>query len=76
MTIYAPPGQPGSVAEYKPRYDHWIGGEYVKPSSGQYFENASPVNRKTFCEVARGNAEDVEKALDAEIGRASCRERV
>ncbi len=51
--------------EYKPRYDHWIGGEYVKPASGQYFENVTPVTGRVFCEVARGNAEDVEKALDA-----------
>jgi aldehyde dehydrogenase len=51
--------------DYKPRYDHWIGGEYVKPASGQYFENVTPVTGRAFCEVARGNAEDVEKALDA-----------
>jgi aldehyde dehydrogenase len=65
MTVYAQPGQKGAVAEYQKRYDHWIGGQYVKPASGQYFENVSPVNGKVFCEVARGNAEDVEKALDA-----------
>ena len=65
MTVYAQPGQAGSVMEYKPRYDHWIGGEYVKPASGQYFENVTPVTGRVFCEVARGNAEDVEKALDA-----------
>jgi aldehyde dehydrogenase len=55
----------GAVANYQSRYDHWIGGQYVKPASGQYFENVSPVNGKVFCEMARGNAEDVEKALDA-----------
>ena len=65
MTVYAQPGQAGAVMEYKPRYDHWIGGEYVKPSSGQYFENVTPVTGRVFCEVARGNADDVEKALDA-----------
>jgi len=51
--------------EYRSRYDHWINGEYVAPSSGQYFENPTPVTGKTFCEVARGNADDIEKALDA-----------
>ncbi len=65
MTIYAPPGQPGSVASYKARYDHWINGQYVPPSSGQYFENPTPVTGQVFCEVARGNAADVELALDA-----------
>ena len=65
MTVYAQPGQAGAVMDYKPRYDHWIGGEYVKPASGQYFENVTPVTGRVFCEVARGNSEDVEKALDA-----------
>ncbi|GAA2086672.1 aldehyde dehydrogenase family protein [Aeromicrobium tamlense] len=65
MAVYAAPGTEGSVVSYKPRYDHWIGGEYVAPAKGQYFENVSPVNGKVFCEVARGTAEDIEKALDA-----------
>lgn len=65
MTIYAAPGQAGSKVEFLPRYDHWINGEFVKPSSGQYFENVTPVTGQIFTEVARGNAEDVEKALDA-----------
>ena len=65
MTVYAQPGQAGSVADFKPRYDHYIGGQYVAPSSGQYFENVTPVTGRVFCEVARGNAEDIDKALDA-----------
>jgi len=65
MTVYAQPGQAGAIAEYRSRYDHWINGEYVAPSSGEYFENVSPVNGKVFCEVARGNAADIDKALDA-----------
>ncbi len=65
MTVYAQPGTEGSVVSYKPRYDHWIGGEYVAPVKGQYFENVSPVNGKVFTEIARGTAEDIEAALDA-----------
>ncbi|MEY3846077.1 MAG: hypothetical protein RJA66_344, partial [Actinomycetota bacterium] len=65
MTVYAQPGQAGAVMDYKPRYDHWIGGQYVAPSSGQYFENPSPVTGRVFTEVARGNAADIDKALDA-----------
>jgi len=65
MTVYAQPGQDGSVVTYKSRYDNWIGGEWVAPVNGQYFENRSPVNGKTFCEVARSTAEDIELALDA-----------
>ncbi|MFJ6938680.1 aldehyde dehydrogenase family protein [Streptomyces sp. NPDC101132] len=65
MTRYAAPGTEGSLVEYAPRYDHWIGGAYVPPARGGYFENPSPVNGRPFTEVARGTAEDVERALDA-----------
>ena len=65
MTVYAAPGQPGSVVDYASRYDNWIGGERVAPVRGQYFENVSPVTGKPFCEVARSTAEDIELALDA-----------
>ena len=39
MTVYAPPGQPGSPADVQARYDNWIGGEFVAPVDGRYFEN-------------------------------------
>ncbi|MEU6083124.1 aldehyde dehydrogenase [Streptomyces sp. NPDC047108] len=65
MTRYSAPGTDGSIVSYSSRYDHWIGGEYVKPKLGQYFENPTPVNGRPFTEVARGTAEDVEAALDA-----------
>ncbi|HST70966.1 MAG TPA: aldehyde dehydrogenase family protein [Kocuria rosea] len=64
-TVYAPPGTEGSKVTFKPRYEHWIGGQWVAPVKGRYFENISPVNGKPFTEVARGTAEDVEAALDA-----------
>jgi len=47
------------------RYDNFIGGDWVAPRSGQYFENISPVTGQPFCEVARSNHEDIELALDA-----------
>ncbi|HAL22234.1 MAG TPA: aldehyde dehydrogenase [Stenotrophomonas sp.] len=50
---------------FKPRYGNYIGGDWVAPRSGQYFDNTSPVNGQVFTEVARSNAEDVEAALDA-----------
>jgi aldehyde dehydrogenase len=65
MTIYAAPGTPDAKVTFKPRYEHWIGGEWVKPVKGQYFEDISPVTGKPFAEVARGTAEDIEAALDA-----------
>ena len=47
------------------RYQNFIGGEWTEPRSGKYFENPSPVNGRTFCEVPRSGAEDIELALDA-----------
>jgi aldehyde dehydrogenase len=50
---------------FRPRYDNFIGGDFVPPVLGQYFPNVSPVIGQPFTEVARSTAEDVEKALDA-----------
>ena len=65
MTKYAAPGTDGSVVSFKPRYENFIGGEYVAPVKGQYFENPTPITGETFTEVSRSTAEDVELALDA-----------
>src|SRR6476661_2410317 len=65
MTVYAQPGTDGSKVTFKDRYENWIGGEWVAPVKGQYFENITPVTGKAFCQVARGTAEDIELALDA-----------
>jgi len=70
MTKYAAPGENGSPATYRTRYDHYIGGEYSPPAKGQYFENPTPVTGQAFTEIARGTAEDVERALDAAHGAA------
>ncbi|MFD0441162.1 acetaldehyde dehydrogenase ExaC [Streptomyces chartreusis] len=70
MTKYATPGSAGSAVTFKPRYDNFIGGEYVAPVKGRYFENATPVTGQVFTEVARGSAEDIELALDAAHGAA------
>ncbi|WP_067202129.1 acetaldehyde dehydrogenase ExaC [Microbacterium sp. XT11] len=63
-TAYAAPGQPGALANYRARYGHYIGGQFVEPVKGQYFENVSPVNGKPFTEVGRGTAEDIDRAVD------------
>ncbi|MBW1756335.1 MAG: aldehyde dehydrogenase family protein [Deltaproteobacteria bacterium] len=47
------------------RYQNFIGGDWTEPRSGNYFENPSPVNGQTFCEVPRSGADDIELALDA-----------
>ena len=65
MTVYSQPGSADAVMSYESRYDHYIGGEWVAPVKGEYFENVTPITGQVFCEVGRGTAEDIEAALDA-----------
>ncbi|WP_078391242.1 aldehyde dehydrogenase [Shouchella patagoniensis] len=62
---YAQPNSKNSLVSFKERYDNYINGEWVPPINGRYFENISPVTGRVFCEVARSNAGDVERAIDA-----------
>jgi aldehyde dehydrogenase len=52
-------------APFRERYDNFIGGKFVAPTNGRYFDNTSPVNGKVICQVARSDASDIEMALDA-----------
>jgi aldehyde dehydrogenase len=47
------------------KYENFIGGTWVAPKGGQYFDNISPINGEVLCQVARSQAEDIELALDA-----------
>ena len=64
-TTYAAPGEPGSPVELKDRYENFIGGDWVAPTTGEYRENLTPSTGEPFCEVAHSGAEDIELALDA-----------
>jgi len=55
----------GARVALRPRYDNFIGGDWVAPADGRYFENISPVTGKPVCQVARSQAADIELALDA-----------
>ncbi len=50
---------------FKERYDNFIGGKFVAPLGGRYFENTSPITGKKVCEIARSQKEDIDLALDA-----------
>lgn len=65
MTVFARPGAAGALMSYESRYENFIGGQWVAPAGGRYFENPTPVTGQTFCEIARSDEADVEKALDA-----------
>jgi len=65
MTIYAAPGTAGAKIDYKAQYDNFIGGKWVAPVNGQYFDVLTPISGKNYTKAARSSAEDVELALDA-----------
>ena len=65
MTVYAAPGTAGAKITYQAQYDNFIGGKFVAPVKGQYFDVISPVNGKVYTQAARSTAEDIELALDA-----------
>lgn len=64
LSGFKAPNTEGSLVHYKPYYDNFIGGEWVAPVNGEYFDNISPVNGKVFTKVARSQKEDIELALD------------
>ena len=63
--IYNNPGSEGAVVAFDERYENYIGGQWVAPVKGQYFDNVSPVNGRVFCQIPRSSAEDIDLALDA-----------
>ncbi|MCB5225831.1 aldehyde dehydrogenase [Alishewanella sp. 16-MA] len=70
--IYANPGTAGALVNFKAQYGNYIGGEWVAPIKGQYFDNKSPVNGKVFCQIPRSSKEDIELALDkAHLAKAA-----
>lgn len=66
---------------FKSKYGNFIGGKFVEPRSGRYFDTVTPITGEVITSVARSNADDVEDALDAAhaaapaFGRTSIAER-
>ncbi|MDB2325103.1 aldehyde dehydrogenase [Alphaproteobacteria bacterium] len=46
-------------------YNHFINGAWVEPSSGEYFETENPYSGEVWANIARGNAEDADRAVKA-----------
>jgi len=64
-TAYDAPGASGSPVVLRERYDNFIGGEWIPPTTGEYRGNVTPSTGEVFCEVAHSGAQDIELALDA-----------
>ena len=62
---YAPSPESKSHIRLKDRYDLFIGGKFVKPSSGNYFDTINPATEEKIAEIAEANTTDVDKAVKA-----------
>ena len=63
--IYAHPNTSGAPLKFKAKYDNFIGGKWVAPTKGVYFDVVTPITGKPYTQAARSSAEDIELALDA-----------
>ncbi|SFX20968.1 aldehyde dehydrogenase [Thermoactinomyces sp. DSM 45891] len=63
MSVFVKPNLAGSLIRFKSRYDNFIGGEWIAPLNGQYFDVVSPVDGQVYTQVARSQKEDIELAL-------------
>ncbi|MTB50959.1 aldehyde dehydrogenase family protein [Lewinella sp. W8] len=54
-----------SRPDFKAQYENFIGGEWVAPTNGQYFDNISPVDGASFTRIPRSTKEDIDKAVAA-----------
>lgn len=59
------PGSYGFPIQLKKRYENFIGGKWVAPVKGDYFENITPITGKPICEIPLSTTEDIDLALDA-----------
>jgi len=49
----------------KRKYDLFIGGKFVAPKSGKYFDSINPASEETLAEIALANQADVDAAYHA-----------
>ena len=63
--IYANPGHADAKVQFNAQYENFIGGKWVAPVDGQYFDNTTPVTGEVICRIPRSNSKDIELALDA-----------
>ena len=63
--LYANPGSADAKVKFKDHYDNFIGGKFVAPVKGQYFDVITPVSGQPYTKAPRSTAEDIELALDA-----------
>jgi aldehyde dehydrogenase (NAD+) len=62
---YAPAPEARDIVSLEERYGLFIGGEFVQPRSGDFFQTLDPSNEEPLAEVALAGKEDVDLAVEA-----------
>ena len=48
---------------FKEKYENFIGGKWVAPVDGEYFENYSPIDGSLISQIPKSNEKDIFKPL-------------
>src|SRR3954454_11793198 len=62
---YAPAPEGHDYIKLQKRYPLFIGGRFVAPKSGKYFDSINPATEEKLAEIAEANAADVGAAVSA-----------
>jgi len=54
-----------TMSDVMKTYQHYINGAWVEPASGQYFDTDNPYTGEVWAQIAKGNTEDVARAVAA-----------
>lgn len=60
---YAPSKESTEYIQLKMKYDLFIGGKFVKPTSGKYFDTINPASGEVLASIAQAESKDVDKAV-------------
>jgi aldehyde dehydrogenase (NAD+) len=62
---YSPAPESTDHVRINKKYELFIGGDFVKPASGKYFDTINPATEERLARVALANQADVDKAVRA-----------
>jgi aldehyde dehydrogenase (NAD+) len=62
---YAPSPESRDHIQLKEQYELFIGGQWVKPESGKYFDTINPATEEKIARIAEASKADVDKAVRA-----------
>src|SRR4051812_10279212 len=73
---YARPNTNDALVAFQKTYGNFIGGRWLEPVDGQYFDVVCPITGEAYTRVPRSNAKDIELALEAAHAAAPAWARV